>query len=150
FDRDCLPDQMCSSGTCTEVGHPVMGVVVPDAGASTGQPCQYTHECPVPDVCRGGVCTIEGVEAVDCGHGEVCVANRCVPPGGVSGPGPDASGGDGGSPGDGSAFDGTIPDGSPSGPGGYGAPCKANDDCANVLLCKAGFCVYQCSNNFDC
>ncbi|HEY3594828.1 MAG TPA: hypothetical protein VGL13_13185, partial [Polyangiaceae bacterium] len=78
--RDCLRDQACVSGTCSDLLKDEGGVDLPDAGsdASQGQPCVYTSECPSPLVCMINVCSYECLAASDCPSGQDCVNNRCV------------------------------------------------------------------------
>ena len=83
--RDCLRDQVCTSGTCADLaefnGDLDGGLAGADGPAetSTGQPCLYTSECPMPLVCLSNVCSYECLAAADCVAGEDCVNNRCTP-----------------------------------------------------------------------
>ena len=82
-DRDCVREQLCFASTCVESaeigdsGLPVLGDSGVD-GASRGQPCNYTSQCPTPLVCRGQFCALECLTAADCTLGYDCANNRCV------------------------------------------------------------------------
>jgi hypothetical protein len=65
-DSDCVPGQVCTQGTCAEPSEldggkltPVGGGSSGDSGASRGQPCQYSVDCPTPLICENQVCVSE-------------------------------------------------------------------------------------------
>ena len=76
-DRDCVPGQICTSGTCAAEEELVDGGLRPvnDAQA-TGQPCAYTSECPSGLVCRDGLCNWECITSADCNAFGTCNADR--------------------------------------------------------------------------
>jgi hypothetical protein len=76
-DRDCVPEQVCATGTCAATSELVDGRLVPSNEAqTTGQPCAYTSECPEGLVCRDGLCNWECFTSVDCGAFGTCSAER--------------------------------------------------------------------------
>ena len=122
-DRDCIPGQLCVSGTCADLNELVNGTLPTapsDAGPANGQPCVYTSECPSPFVCRGGLCAPECLNAVDCAGGKACVDRRCV----------DAvcAGVDAGS----------------------GMACTYSSSCPSPLVCRGGACACECVASADC
>ena len=82
-DRDCVPGQVCATGTCASPEELVDGKL-PETNQdpqSTGQPCSYTSECPDGLVCRDGICNYECLGDADCAP-FTCdsAARRCVVP----------------------------------------------------------------------
>ena len=76
-DRDCLTDQLCTTGTCAALDELVDGGLVPSNDAqTTGQPCAYTSECPSDLVCRDGLCNWECFTDVDCAAYGSCTSDR--------------------------------------------------------------------------
>ncbi len=75
-DRDCVPGQLCVTGTCADKAELVDGGLPEvDGGQGTGQPCSYTSECPDPLVCRDGLCDYECLGDRDC-PGTKCLPNK--------------------------------------------------------------------------
>jgi hypothetical protein len=80
-DRDCVPEQVCSTGTCADPAELIDGKLPPVAGPqTTGQPCAYTSECPPDLVCRGGLCNHECLGDADCDGFPCNEARRCERP----------------------------------------------------------------------
>jgi len=122
-DRDCIPGQLCVSGSCADLPELVNGmlpVVRVDGGPSSGLPCVYTSECPSPFICRAGLCAPECLNAVDCTGGKACVDRRCV-----------------------DAVCGGID-------AGNGMPCTYNSSCPAPLVCRNGACACECIADVDC
>lgn len=67
-DLDCLPGQLCVTGTCADPEELVDGRLVPAENQiqATGQPCSYTSECPDGLVCLDGLCNKECLGDADC------------------------------------------------------------------------------------
>ncbi|MET0593083.1 MAG: hypothetical protein ABW133_10310, partial [Polyangiaceae bacterium] len=122
-DRDCLPAQLCVSGTCAELSELVNGglpIRPGDAGPPSGQPCSYTSECPSPMICRAGICAPECLASSDCSGGRACVDRRCV----------DSA--------------------CAAGDAGVGLACTYNSSCPAPLVCRSGSCACECLGNADC
>jgi hypothetical protein len=83
-DRDCVPGQLCVTGTCADQSELVDGGLREvDGGQAIGQPCSYTSECPDPLVCRDGFCAYECLGPRDCPATMECQADhRCKQPDG--------------------------------------------------------------------
>lgn len=76
-DRDCVPDQICTTGTCAAEEELVDGGLRPvNTSQSTGQPCAYTSECPEGLVCRDGLCNWECITSADCDAFGTCNEDR--------------------------------------------------------------------------
>jgi hypothetical protein len=86
-DLDCLPGQVCATGTCADPDELVDGRLpsAPNPVQATGQPCLYTSECPDGLVCKDGLCNLECLGDADCTPFPCDLeTNRCViPDGGV-------------------------------------------------------------------
>jgi hypothetical protein len=122
-DRDCIPGQLCISGTCADLPELVNGTLPigkSDGGPSSGQPCAYTSECPSPFICRGGLCAPECLNAVDCAGGRACIDRRCVD----------------------SVCAGVD--------AGSGMACTYNSSCPAPLVCRNGTCSCECIADSDC
>ncbi|HVY48960.1 MAG TPA: hypothetical protein VHB21_23885 [Minicystis sp.] len=79
-DRDCVPGQVCKSGTCADPSELVDGgLPAADGGQGKGQPCSYTSDCPEPYVCKDGLCDDECLGDRDC-PGSTCdeTTHQCV------------------------------------------------------------------------
>jgi hypothetical protein len=176
-DADCVPEQICTQGTCAESWELVDGrLPVSPNKPDGGQPCTYHSQCPDPQVCIAGTCRLECLENRDCSAGLECIGSRCLPPGTPVDGGADGSGQactyhSDCPPGqicdagkcrcqcktaidcptgqicDGCGCTTWKPDGAPD---GYGLPCALPSDCDSPLVCKAGSCVYECNQNIDC
>jgi hypothetical protein len=81
-ERDCVPGQLCITGTCADKSELVDGgLKAAKDGAGKGQPCSYTSECPVPFVCRDGLCDFECLGDRDCPASTCDLTNhRCLQP----------------------------------------------------------------------
>jgi hypothetical protein len=122
-DRDCIPGQLCVSGTCADLPELVNGtlpVAKTDAAPPNGQPCVYNSECPSPFICRAGLCAPECLTGVDCSGGRACVDRRCVD---AACAGVDA---------------------------GSGMACTYNSSCPAPLVCRNGACACECIADSDC
>jgi hypothetical protein len=122
-DRDCIPGQLCVSGTCADPSELVNGGLPArptDGSPPTGQPCAYTSECPGSMICRAGICAPECLGSADCAGGKTCVDRRCV----------DSACG---------ASD-----------AGVGLSCTYNSSCPAPLVCRSGACACECLGNADC
>lgn len=86
-DLDCLPEQLCVTGTCADPEELVDGRLPPADTPiqATGQPCSYTSECTEGLVCKDGLCNLECLGDADCAPYPCdTTTNRCVyPDGGV-------------------------------------------------------------------
>jgi hypothetical protein len=80
-DRDCVPGQLCVTGTCASEGELVDGRL-PDTNDSqtTGQPCSYTSECPEGLVCHDSICNYECLGDADCAPYKCNADRRCEYP----------------------------------------------------------------------
>jgi hypothetical protein len=74
---DCSRGEQCVEHRCRV---PACGAAGTPSGVDAGGPCQYTSQCPVPLVCRDGICSCECLANADCPAGSVCRASRCVGP----------------------------------------------------------------------
>jgi hypothetical protein len=123
-DRDCIPGQLCISGSCADLPELVNGtlpVAKGDASAPpSGQPCVYTSECPSPLICRAGLCAAECLRSLDCGGGRACVDRRCVD----------------------SVCAGVD--------AGAGMSCTYTSSCPAPLVCRNGGCACECIADSDC
>ena len=139
-DVDCIPGQVCVSGSCADTTELVDGGLTPstDSGAPPdGQHCAYNSDCPQPLVCRGERCAKECILDVDCPQGTRCEGNLCMLPLPDGGP-PDAE------------PDAPV-DASTDGPPGYLEPCNLPSDCPPPLHCGfGGKCVFECNEDIDC
>ncbi len=119
---DCVPDQLCVSGTCAKRSELIADGGLPVAPtAPEVQRCSFSVECPGTLVCRQGVCLKECLDDRDCTvSGYVCdpTSSRCVRP--------------------------------PSGDGGMGAQCRIPSDCSDPLICANGTCGFECRLDRDC
>ena len=81
-DRDCVPMQMCVSGSCVEPSELQDGGLPPSAEieAGSGTPCAYNSNCPEPLACVDGQCRFECLENRDCFPTFTCQNARCTPP----------------------------------------------------------------------
>ena len=88
-NRDCLQDQVCSEGACSEPAELKDGKLTSTLSedASVGLGCVLSTDCPGDLVCRSSVCTAECFADKDCDVGWTCKpvrpggVNRCYPPG---------------------------------------------------------------------
>lgn len=82
-DRDCVPEQVCVTGTCADVGELTDGgltALSTGNGPATGQPCSFDSECPDHQVCRDNACLVECNADADCPSGASCDVDthRCA------------------------------------------------------------------------
>ncbi len=125
-DRDCIPGQLCTAGSCADPEELVDGELPEapgmgaDAGGATARPCLYSSECPTPLICRQSFCVAECIEDRDCPAGQSCTSGSCTLDPVVTA--------DGGPP-----------------------QCVFSSDCANPSeTCVAGTCRCQCQDSRDC
>jgi len=82
-DRDCVPEQVCVSGSCASPDELVDGgLVATNQEQKTGQPCAYTSECSEGLVCREGLCNWECLGDADCNPFHCNADRRCEYPNG--------------------------------------------------------------------
>src|SRR5262245_10632938 len=82
-DRDCVPEEVCTQGTCAEPDELVDGrLPTTNPAQKTGQPCTYNSECPEELVCREGLCNYECLADADCAPFHCTEKRRCEYPDG--------------------------------------------------------------------
>lgn len=143
-DRDCLVEQVCSSGTCADESEvDAEGRLPAEPERRATAPCVFDSDCPGSSLCLAGSCRAQCFTAADCRAGWSCAEGVCEAPGA---PLPECLRSSDCSTGQHCARGACLDDVALPEP-----ECSYDSDCAvSGQHCLSGSCTCECSTDEDC